>query len=113
MLWCQRKTAPYDEVDVKDFARSWQDGLALCVTSPLSSPIAFSVVALPDNCTPTTRSCALIHRHRPDLLDYDSLSKSPASAAENLTKAFSIAAEHLGIPVSFSFFFGSFRARAI
>jgi hypothetical protein len=53
--------------------------------------------------TTTARSCALIHRHRPDLLDYDSLSKSQASAAENLTKAFSVAAEHLGIPVSFSF----------
>ncbi|GAA5985599.1 hypothetical protein JCM10908_007035 [Rhodotorula pacifica] len=71
LLWCQRKTAPYDEVDVKDFAKSWQDGLAFC---------------------------ALIHRHRPDLLDYDALSKSPASAAENLAKAFSVAAEHLGIP---------------
>lgn len=45
------------------------------------------------------RSCALIHRHRPDLLDYDALSKSPSKAAENLAKAFSIAAEHLGIPV--------------
>ncbi|GAA5868435.1 hypothetical protein JCM3774_005377 [Rhodotorula dairenensis] len=71
LLWCQRKTAPYAEVDVKDFARSWQDGLAFC---------------------------ALIHRHRPDLLDYDALSKSPLSATENLAKAFSVAAEHLGIP---------------
>ncbi|CAG8523462.1 20079_t:CDS:10, partial [Racocetra fulgida] len=41
LLWCQRKTAPYAEVNVRDF----------------------------------TYSCALIHRHRPDLLDYDSLNK--------------------------------------
>ncbi|GAA5962747.1 hypothetical protein JCM21900_001185 [Sporobolomyces salmonicolor] len=73
LLWCQRKTAPYEEVEVKDFTRSWQDGLAFC---------------------------ALIHRHRPDLLDYDSLSKdaSHASAASNLARAFKIADEHLGIP---------------
>ncbi|BGO95730.1 hypothetical protein NBRC10512_001564 [Rhodotorula toruloides] len=71
LLWCQRKTAPYNEVDVKDFTRSWQDGLAFC---------------------------ALIHRHRPDLLDYDQLDKRPQAAAHNLAKAFKVADEHLGIP---------------
>ncbi|KAI5452339.1 alpha-actinin [Naganishia albida] len=72
LLWCQRKTAgnPYEpDVVIRDFKRSWSTGLALC---------------------------ALIHRHRPDLINWDSLDKSDAEG--NTQKAFDLAATHLGIP---------------
>ncbi|KAM5539464.1 hypothetical protein V8D89_006916 [Ganoderma adspersum] len=69
LLWCQRKTAPYKECDVQDFSYSWSDGLALC---------------------------ALIHCHRPDLIDYDKLDKNDRHG--NTRLAFQIAQEHLGIP---------------
>ena len=29
LLWCQRKTACYDEIDMHNFSSSWNDGLAL------------------------------------------------------------------------------------
>ncbi|KAG9035887.1 hypothetical protein FRB95_010290 [Tulasnella sp. JGI-2019a] len=72
LLWCQRKTAPYQEVNVQEFTYSWTDGLALC---------------------------ALIHRHRPDLLDYHSLNF--ADRHGNTRLAFEIAEQHLGIPQLF------------
>ncbi|KAF7364966.1 putative actin cross-linking [Mycena venus] len=75
LLWCQRKTEPYKEVNVEDFSLSWSDGLALC---------------------------ALIHCHRPDLLDYDKLDKArflwSSDRHGNTRLAFKIAAEHLNIP---------------
>ena len=39
--------------------------------------------------------CAIINRHRPDLLDYDEC--DPDKPLENLEKAFAIAKKELGV----------------
>jgi len=69
LLWCQRKTAPYKNVNVQNFHMSFKDGLAFC---------------------------ALIHRHRPELLDYSKLSKD--NPLYNLNLAFDVAEKYLDIP---------------
>lgn len=69
LLWCQRKTACYEECDVRDFSSSWNDGLAFC---------------------------ALLDIHRPDLIDYDELDKSDHRG--NMQLAFDLAHKEIGIP---------------
>ncbi|KAI9646995.1 alpha-actinin [Ciborinia camelliae] len=69
LLWCQRKTACYEEVSVRNFTDSWNDGLAFC---------------------------ALLDIHRPDLIDYETLDKSDHRG--NMQLAFDIATKEIGIP---------------
>lgn len=90
LLWCQRKTQPYPEVNVQDFKRSFADGLALYVETRSHGTIRGLI-----------SSCALIHRHRPELLDWDTLDKSDKRG--NTELAFRVAEQSLGIPVSWDF----------
>ncbi|NIG59256.1 hypothetical protein BU61_2619 [Pontoporia blainvillei] len=66
--WCQRQTDGYAGVSVTDLTMSWKSGLALC---------------------------AIIHRYRPDLIDFDSLDEQ--NVEKNNQLAFDIAEKELGI----------------
>uniref|UniRef100_A0A3B3HIR5 Calponin-homology (CH) domain-containing protein n=1 Tax=Oryzias latipes TaxID=8090 RepID=A0A3B3HIR5_ORYLA len=69
LTWFQEQTRGYRGVSVRDLTSSWKDGLALC---------------------------ALLHRYRPDLVDFQSLVRSRGE--ENLRLAFHVAEEEFGIP---------------
>ncbi|KAM8861262.1 protein-methionine sulfoxide oxidase mical3a isoform 5-T7 [Synchiropus picturatus] len=66
--WCQRQTEGYRNVNVRDLTMSWKSGLALC---------------------------ALIHRYRPDLIDFDSLDERDQEKNNQL--GFDVAEREFGI----------------
>ncbi|XP_053740483.1 protein-methionine sulfoxide oxidase mical3a isoform X9 [Synchiropus splendidus] len=66
--WCQRQTEGYRNVNVRDLTMSWKSGLALC---------------------------ALIHRYRPDLIDFDSLDERDQERNNQL--GFDVAEREFGI----------------
>ncbi|XP_070827721.1 F-actin-monooxygenase mical2b isoform X2 [Chaetodon trifascialis] len=68
LSWCQRQTQGYRAVDVTNLTSSWRNGLALC---------------------------ALIHRQRPELIDYDSLNEEDVAGNNQL--AFDLAEHEFGI----------------
>ncbi|XP_037098944.1 F-actin-monooxygenase MICAL3-like isoform X5 [Syngnathus acus] len=68
LAWCRLQTAGYPGVAVSDLTASWKSGLALC---------------------------ALLHRHRPQLIDFESL--NPAAHHHNVGLAFDVCERELGI----------------
>ncbi|CAN9498658.1 unnamed protein product [Ophioblennius macclurei] len=68
LTWCQRQTEGYRGVQVRDLSASWRSGLALC---------------------------ALIHRQRPQLIDFDSLNEDDSAGNNQL--AFDVAEREFGI----------------
>nr|XP_014428172.1 F-actin-monooxygenase MICAL2 isoform X9 [Pelodiscus sinensis] len=69
LTWCQKQTEGYRNVNVTDLTASWRSGLALC---------------------------AIMHRFRPDLIDFDSLKEE--DVVENNQLVFDMAERELGIP---------------
>ncbi|XP_035642860.2 F-actin-monooxygenase mical2b isoform X10 [Oncorhynchus keta] len=68
LTWCQKQTEGYRNVSVTDLTTSWQSGLALC---------------------------ALIHRFRSHLIEFDSLNEE--DSANNLQLACDLAEQEFGI----------------
>ncbi|XP_065325528.1 protein-methionine sulfoxide oxidase mical3b isoform X8 [Pelmatolapia mariae] len=68
LTWCQEQTCGYHGVNVTDLTTSWRSGLALC---------------------------ALLHRYRSDLIDFDSLDES--SVEDNTRLGFDVAEREFGI----------------
>ncbi|KAB0350310.1 hypothetical protein FD754_015167, partial [Muntiacus muntjak] len=69
LTWCQQQTEGYQHVNVTDLTTSWRSGLALC---------------------------AIIHRFRPDLINFDSLNED--DTVQNNQLAFDVAEREFGIP---------------
>ncbi|KFO12857.1 Protein-methionine sulfoxide oxidase MICAL2, partial [Balearica regulorum gibbericeps] len=69
LTWCQKQTEGYRNVNVTDLTTSWKSGLALC---------------------------AIIHRFRPDLIDFDALNEE--DVVKNNQLAFDVAEQEFGIP---------------
>ncbi|XP_019742415.1 protein-methionine sulfoxide oxidase MICAL2 isoform X6 [Hippocampus comes] len=68
LTWCQKQTEGYRNVTITDLTFSWSSGLALC---------------------------ALIHRFKPHLIDFESLNEE--NQADNLQLAFDIVEREFGI----------------
>ncbi|KAL3062041.1 hypothetical protein OYC64_010042 [Pagothenia borchgrevinki] len=68
LTWCQKQTQGYRGVNVTDLTSSWRNGLAVC---------------------------ALIHRQRPELIDFDSLNEEDMAGNNQL--AFDVAEREFGI----------------